>query len=179
MIKLVIENITNKNLFYYLFIIFTTIFIIKKLNITLSHIIYITLILISIYLYNVYILENKKDIIQENKNIKINLDPIEYNNLYIIIKKLEEISIYNIFVYNEILKYIKMFFQQSNNNFKIILKKEILNNLSSLIITLPLHLDYKLELIMEQMEIELDKYITPSKTNLVDLKQFNKNYDNY
>jgi len=179
MIKLVIENITSKNLFYYLFIIFMTIFIIKKLDIPLHNIIYLVLILVGIYLYNIYILENNKDIIQKNKNIEIDLDPIEYNNLYIIIKNLEEISIYNMFVYNEVLKYIKMFFQYPNNDFKIMLKKEILNNLSSLIITLPLHLDDKLQIIIEEIEVELDKYIIPNKTNLVDLKQFNKNYDNY
>lgn len=180
MIKKLINNIDFKNVFYYLFIIVFILFSIKNLGIEFNNIIYIIIIVFSIYLYNIYDLENKQEIIDNNKEIDINISPIEYSNLFNIINNLREISSYNLYVYNEILKYIKLFYNTSNNKYKIQLKTEILNNLDSLILTLPIHLDSNLQIIIKEMKIELDKYIeiddNINSINTYNLLYMNNNY---
>ena len=56
-----------------------------------------------------------------------------------------------------------MFYNTSNNKFKLELKTEILNNLLSLVLTLPIHLDPQLQIIIKEMEIELNKYINANE----------------
>jgi len=163
MIKKLINNINYKNIFYYLFIIIFILFVIKNLNLEFNNIIYIILTIFCIYLYNIYDLETKQEIIDNNKDINLNISPIDYSNLYNIINNLQSISSNNLYVYNEILKYIKMFYNTSNNKFKLELKTEILNNLLSLVLTLPIHLDPQLQIIIKEMEIELNKYINANE----------------
>ena len=163
MLKKLINNINYKNIFYYLFIIIFILFVIKNLNLEFNNIIYIILVIFCIYLYNIYDLETKQEIIDNNKEFDLNINPLDYSNLYYIINNLQSISSNNLYVYNEILKYIKMFYNTSNNTFKLELKTEILNNLLSLVLTLPIHLDPQLQLIIKEMELELNKYINTNE----------------
>jgi len=184
MLSKILNNITYDNIFYYIFIISTILLIIKKLNLDFNIIIYILIILALLYIYNIYILEEDVKTIDENKYINIGVDILEYKELYNILQNLGELKEYNSYTYNEILRYVKLFFNTDQLELRIAYKTEIINNLTSMIITIPIHLDKLLYSIIRNIDKELKKYIHISDLNYNKLinysaLSYNKNFTIY
>ena len=151
----VINKLSYSNIFNYSGIILLILLLINKLEINIYSIILILIIIFIIYLYIIYNSE-KEDIIYKNIEY-LDIDKLKYIKIYNIVNELYNIKEYNIYSYKEVLKYIKLFCDSNDNNFKIEYMNEILNILSSMVITLPINLDIYLQNIIIKLKEELKK----------------------
>lgn len=158
----IIKNIlNNNNIFYYISIIIIILFLVKQLNINISYIFLLILIIILFIIYYSYNLD-KQYIIP-------NIDSYKYNKILDIYEKIFLIKDYNEYAFDESIINLKLFLNEQNTLQKKEYKAQILNNLQSIIISLPIQLDKYFYKYLNMLNNELEKYINTDTINQSDI----------
>jgi hypothetical protein len=180
MLSKIIDNITFENIFYYIFIIAFALFFINKTALNFNIIIYILIAIGGIFVWNYYKQQKQTEFIKKNEHINLDIDPIKYSKIYDIINDLEQIKLSNEYAYNEVIRNITLFFKTDEDKLKISYRNEILNNLTSITLTLPIKLDSYLYNIINEIRDELNSYIINLKdTEKLPILKSNKQFEIY